>query len=94
MAQSSGIKARAKSDGKDTVSFIKSFVDSDSFIETDTLIASLTPLGEAVGEGVVGGFVRIVLYGVVRVRRIGAGKVHGQHFRTARQSVLRRERFV
>lgn len=59
MAQSSGIKARAKSDGKDTVSFIKSFVDSDSFIETDTLIASLTPLGEAVGEGVVGGFASV-----------------------------------
>lgn len=56
MAQSSGVKARVKSGEKDTLTFIKDFVDKDSFIETDTLIASLNPLGEVVGEGVVGGF--------------------------------------
>ena len=56
MAQSNSIVTQTKLKAKDTVSFINGFTDSGSFVETDTLLASVSPLGEAVGEGVVSGF--------------------------------------
>lgn len=56
MAQSNSIVTQTKLKAKETVSFINGFVDDGSFVETDTLLSSETPLGEAVGEGVVSGF--------------------------------------
>ena len=56
MAQANGIVTQTKLKDKDTLSFINGFVDSGSFMETDTLISSVSPLGDAIGEGVVSGF--------------------------------------
>ncbi|MCI9031091.1 MAG: hypothetical protein HFK09_01010 [Clostridia bacterium] len=56
MAQSNSIVTQTKLKAKDTVSVINGFVDEGSFVETDTLLSSITPLGEAIGEGVVSGF--------------------------------------
>lgn len=39
--------------------FIDSFIDEQSFVETDVLLKTVTPLGEAAGEGVVSGFAAI-----------------------------------
>ena len=39
--------------------FIDSFIDEASFVETDVLLKTVTPIGEAAGEGVVSGFATI-----------------------------------
>lgn len=44
---------------KSVMQFIDSFIDQASFVETDVLLKTVTPLGEAAGEGVVGGFATV-----------------------------------
>lgn len=56
MAQLSSVMTQAKEKSKDTLAFINSFIDENSFVETDAFVLSQTALGEAVGEGVVSGF--------------------------------------
>ncbi len=56
MAQSRSLTSQTKAKEKDTLAFINGFIDDNSFMETDMLVKSVTPLGEATGEGVVSGF--------------------------------------
>lgn len=49
-------KAKSASSKAKTQSFVCGIADAESFMESDTLITSVMPLGEAVGEGIVSGF--------------------------------------
>ncbi len=58
-AMFSNLKKSAESASKEVMKLITAISDEQSFVETDKFISVSTELGEAVGEGVVGGFAHI-----------------------------------